>query len=71
MFASPVTENEVESVINSLKGNSSAGFDEVPEFLVKRSLHYIKKPLAHVCNISVKSGIFPNMIKVAKIRPLI
>jgi hypothetical protein len=33
MFASPVTENEVERVINSLKGNSSARFDEIPEFL--------------------------------------
>ena len=36
-------ENEVESVITSLKGNSSAGFDEIPEFFVKCCLHYIKK----------------------------
>ena len=33
MFASPVMENEVERVINSLKGNPSARFDEIPEFL--------------------------------------
>ena len=74
MFASPTMENEVESVINSLKGNSSAEFDEVPEFAVKRYLHYIKKKkknLTHVCNISAKSGIFPNMMKISKVRPLI
>jgi len=41
MFASPVTGNEVENVINKLKGKSSAGFDEIPEVLVKRSSHYI------------------------------
>jgi hypothetical protein len=33
MFASLVMENEIESVINSLKGNSSAKFDKIPEFL--------------------------------------
>ena len=32
---SPVTENEVESVINTVKRKSSAGFDEIPEFLAK------------------------------------
>jgi hypothetical protein len=53
MFTSPVTENEVESVIKTLKGRSSAGFDEIPEFLVKLCLHYIRKPLKHIFNISV------------------
>ena len=38
MFTSLVTENEVENVINTLKGKFSAGFDEIPEFLVKRCL---------------------------------
>jgi len=32
---SPVTESEIENVINTAKGKSSAGFDEIPEFLVK------------------------------------
>jgi hypothetical protein len=32
MFASPVMENEVERVINNLKGNSSARFDEIVIF---------------------------------------
>ena len=43
MFTSLVTENEVENVINTSKGKFSAGFDEIPEFLVKHCLHYIKK----------------------------
>jgi len=51
MFASLVTENEVESVITRLKGNSSPGFDEIPEFLVKCCLHCIKKPPTHVHNV--------------------
>ena len=70
MFTSPVTENEVENVINKLKRKSAAGFDEIPEFLVKRRSHYIKNPLTHVFNISLRFGIFPDLMKRAKIRPL-
>jgi hypothetical protein len=32
MFASPITEIKVESVINSLKRHYSAGFDEITYF---------------------------------------
>ena len=48
MFASPVTENEVRNVINTLKRKSSAMFDEIPEFLVKHCLHYIKNPYSYI-----------------------
>ena len=63
MFAPPVTEIEIEKIINKLKGKFSAGFDEIPEFLVKCCTHHIKKPLTHICNISLKSGIFPDLMK--------
>jgi hypothetical protein len=43
MFIYPVTENEVEGVTTSLKGNFSTGFDKTAAFLVKQSIHYIKK----------------------------
>ena len=48
MFASPVTEIEVENVIKMLKGQSSAGFDEITEFLVKHSIKFIKVPLKNL-----------------------
>jgi hypothetical protein len=31
----PITEQEVECVIRKLKGKFSAGYDEIPEFVVK------------------------------------
>jgi len=63
-----VTENEVENVINTLKGKFSAGFDEIPEFLVKQCFYYIKKLLTQTLNITVKFEIFPDLMKIAKIR---
>ena len=71
MFAAPVTVSEVGQVINSLKSNSSAGFDEIPMSLVKQCLCYFKKPLVHIYNVSFQTGIFPDMMKKTKIRPFL
>jgi hypothetical protein len=67
---SPVTENEVENVINTVKGKTSAGFDEIPEFLVKGKFTSYYKNVTHVFNMFVKFGIFPYLIKTAKNRRL-
>jgi len=70
MFLSPVTETEMEQVIKSLKNSSSAGFDDIQMFLVKQCLCYFIKPLVHIYNVSFQTGIFPDMMKLAKIIPL-
>jgi hypothetical protein len=67
MFVAPVTETEVEQVIKVLKNNSSAGFDEIPTFLVKHCIRYFIKPLVHIYNVSFQTGILPDMMKKAKI----
>jgi hypothetical protein len=56
MFVFPVPENELEGVVGKLR----AGFDVIPEYLVMKCIQYIKKPLAHIFNASLKSGIFPD-----------
>ena len=71
MFISPITETEIKKVISKLKGKNSAGYDEIPEALIKHCSEYIAKPLTHVFNLSVKLGIFPDAMKIAKITPSI
>jgi hypothetical protein len=70
MFVAPVTETEVERVIKGLKKNSSPGFDEIATSLVKQFLCHFIKPLVHIYNVSIQTGIFPDMMKKAKIKPL-
>jgi len=48
MFVVPVTETEVEQVINGLKNNSSPDFDEIPTSLVKQCLCHFIKALVHI-----------------------
>ena len=69
MFVYSINEN-VENVTKSLKSNSSAGLDEIPELLIIQCIYYIKKPLVHNFNASFNSGVFPNKMKIAKVRPL-
>jgi hypothetical protein len=43
MFLAQITEDEVLNVTSKLKRKFSAGWDEIPERLVKESIQYIKK----------------------------
>ena len=69
MFINPVSENEVE-VVKNLNGKCSSGVDGVSDFIVKKCVQFIKKPLANICNTSFSSGIFPEILKIATVKPL-
>jgi hypothetical protein len=70
MFLVPVTEEEVLMVTSKLKGKFSAGYDEIPDNMVKQCIQFIKKPLTFIFNLSLCSGIFPNQVNIAKVRPI-
>jgi len=69
IFIYPVTE-EVISLTKSLKGKPTAGNDEIPENLVKQFMQIIKGPLAHIYNLSLNSGVFPDIWNTAKVKAL-
>jgi potassium voltage-gated channel Eag-related subfamily H protein 8 len=70
VFMLPITENEVECAIKKFKAKCSAGYDEIPEYVVKLCEKFIKGPLAHIYNISMNSGRFPEKFKVARVKPV-
>jgi hypothetical protein len=37
--------------------------------IVKKCVQFIKKPLADICNASFASGIFPDILKIAIVKP--
>jgi hypothetical protein len=69
IFLKPVTDNEVCKIMKSLK-ESSAGYDDICPKVVKKVYKSILNPLTHLLNLSISSGIFPNVLKIAKIIPL-
>ena len=69
MYLSPVTENEVSSLIKNLK-NSAAGWDDLAPKQMKIVSQYISRPLTYLCNLSMTKGVFPRELKVANVIPL-
>ena len=57
-------------MVKNLKGKCSSGFDGVMDFIVKKFVPFIKKPLADICNTSFASDIFPEIRKVAIVKSL-
>lgn len=66
----PVTENEISKIILSLKNKLSSGHDEVPLKLIKYVRLPLLKPLVHLINSSLVSGIFPDSLKMSKVVPI-
>ena len=64
------TPKEIENIISSHKSSNSCGFDEVPTKLLKSCSCFISSPLNYICNRTLFTGIFPDRLKYANIRPL-
>ena len=69
MVMAPVIEEEVQSIIKSLK-DSSAGWDAISARVVKTTYSCFITPLTHIMNISLLNGIFPSELKIARVMPL-
>ena len=70
MFFSPTDENEFENISSDLKPNSSAGHDEVLPNILSTAIKAFLKPLTHIINCSLNTGIVPYNMKIAKITPV-
>ena len=49
----------------------SCELDPIPTWLLKQLAPYIAPTICHLCNLSLKSGIFPAQLKHARVRPLL
>ena len=64
-----ISGNQIREVINSLN-NSSPGHDELPPFVAKTCMEGYIEPITHLANESLKSGIFPSELKLARVMPI-
>ena len=68
-YASAVTEDEICKIICNFK-DSAAGWDDLRPHIMKLIQNCIKSPLAHICNRSFMTGIFPSELKIANVVPI-
>ena len=67
LYLSPVTYFEVEDIISNLDSAMSVGPHIIPENLLKILKRNTSHPVAELVNQSFLKGIFPHILKVAKV----
>lgn len=70
MFITPTDPHEVNRTIMNMKTNSAPGLDEIPTKILKSCSIVLSPLIAHICNMSIETGVFPNIFKKAKVTPI-
>ena len=65
-----IDEDEVFSMLRKLNVNKSAGIDSLGPRILKLAAPVIAKPITHLINMSIKEGVFPDDLKMAKVTPI-
>ena len=66
----PVDAWEIVSIVDNLQNKCSRGYDNIPVNIMKQSIINIATPLSDIINLSMCTGIFPDSLKIAKVRPI-
>jgi hypothetical protein len=66
----PVSETDVENYIKSLASNKAI-YDQIPLKIFKAISAAILKPITHIVNLSLSTGVVPSCCKVAKVTPIL
>ena len=63
------TNVEVKGILNKMK-NTQPGPDQLPMRIFKANSEILSPIIAHICNLSIRSGVFPTIHKTGNIIPL-
>ncbi len=65
-----VNQETIEKELNRLENGKAVGLDGIPRKLLRLSASTISQPLRYILNQSIKTTIFPDEWKTAKVVPL-
>ena len=65
-FLSPISPDDVEALISTLKVHKVVGPGSIPTIILKQFKKLLSKPLANLINLSFSTGLFPKNLKQAK-----
>ena len=69
-FDEPVSPSEVVSVVGSLRPGTAGGYDNIPSWIIKNSIDLLSESLTHIVNLSIQTGIVPDLMKLARVIPI-
>ena len=66
----PTTEDVVLKLLKNIDISKAAGVDNLPERFLKDGAVILAKPVTKIRNLSIKSKLFPDPCKLAKLKPI-
>ena len=66
----PTTYDEVNKIISNLRNDCSSGYDAIPIKYLKPVCDFITSPMVHIINNAIKTGVFPEKWKIARVCPI-
>jgi hypothetical protein len=60
----------MKSILSSFKPKNSSGYAEITSKIIKSCASIISFPLSYIYNYSLHTGIFPDCLKIAVVKPL-
>ena len=66
----PSMEDKFLEAFKSLKINKAPGFDKIDVSVINQIYNHIKIPLIRIFGVSIKLGVFPEKLKLAKVTPI-
>ena len=66
----PTTEDIVLKLLKNIDISKAAGVDNLPGRFLKDGAVILAKPVTEICNLSIKSKIFPDLCKLAKLKSI-
>ena len=70
IFLDPTSVSEILGIISTLKVGKATGFDNISTFFIKPVADIISPILARFFNFSVEKGVFPDVLKTARVVPV-
>ena len=65
-----ITEQRICKIVDSMQPKTSSGVDYISNMLLKKIVSVLKCQLCTVFNKSIEEGVYPDLMKIAKVIPL-
>ena len=65
----PTSKAEIDAIISLLNNNKSTGPNSIPLEILKLTQNEVSQYVAHIFNLSFKTGVFPDSLKIAEVIP--
>ncbi len=70
LFLQPTDSEEIRKIICNLKNKKSYGIDGISSIIFKKFAQELASPIAEIFNMSISTGIVPDIMKIAKVIPV-